>query len=169
MKNKFDMTKQQAKAIQRFRKTAPWGIYSGHLFMLNPDRTAVAFVRPLEFDGTPARNVNLDPYAALCDAYEIDLEKCEFRRLPDYAPLDIDAKDSNSRALENYLHPWTSKDAGRITPEGQTIGVGTWKAAADIFNAFGVKKIRAEYHAAFQYWEGQNRDICVICVTMGMR
>lgn len=168
MKQLLDINKKRAKAIARFRKgPAPWGVYDGHLFALNSDKTAVMFARPFmrEYVHT---YVNFDPHQNLEGAFVLDLEACEFTDA-DGEPVPVETKEHTSRALDSYLYPWNDKGPVHVRPESQIVMIETLKLAAQTFDDFGIKNVAVEYHGAFQWWSGQTRDTYVCIVTMGGR
>lgn len=168
MKTLLDLNKKRVKAIARFRKgTAPWGVYDGHLFALNPDRTAVMFVRP-RTGNFPHTFANFDPYVNLEGAFVLDLDTCGFTDA-EGEPVPVETKELTSRALDSYLYPWKASDTGRVQPESQIVMIGTLKLAAQTFEDFGVQNVAVEYHGAFQWWAGNTRDTEVAIVTMGGR
>ena len=168
MKTLLDLNKKRVKALQRFRKgTAPWGIYDGHLFALNPDKTAVMFARPRPH-GFPRTFVNFDPWTNLDGAFTLDLDTCEFTDA-EGEPVPVETKEHTSRALDAYLYPGKASDTGRVQPESQVVMVETLKLAAQTFEDFGVSSVAVEYHGAFQWWCGNTRDNEVCIVTMGGR
>lgn len=168
MKTLLDLNKKRVKAIARFRKgTAPWGVYDGHLFALNPDKTAVMFVRP-RTHGYPNTFTNFDPRENLEGAFVLDLDTCEFTNAAGEA-VTMDTLEHTSRTLDSYLYPWKASDHGRVHPEAQCVMIGTLKLAAQTFEDFGVDSVAVEYHGAFQWWAGHTRDTEVFIVTMGGR
>lgn len=168
MRTLLDLNKKRVKALARFRKgTAPWGIYDGHLFALNPDRTAVMFVRP-RTHAFPRTFASFPPYESLEGAFTLDLDTGELLDAEgDTVPLDT--KELTSRALDAYLYPWKASSTGRVQPESQVVVLETLKLAAQTFADFGVSSVAVEYHGAFQWWCGNTRDNEVCIVTMGGR
>lgn len=170
MKNIIDFSKTRLKALQRFRKgKGPWGVYHGHFFVMNPNRTAICFIRPREFDAFKGANVNFSPWAAPLDIgnYEANLETGEIIDTIKGEAVDIESKPLTSQSLDYYLHPW-NHDFGKGDP-WCAVACGTLKLAAQTFEAFGIKRITCENYPSFQYWSGQNNDMAVMIVTMGMR
>lgn len=169
MKNLLDLNKKRMKAIARFRKgTAPWGINDGHLFALNPDKTACMFVRNYTRDYSCHTYVNFDPSQNLEGAFVLDLDACKFTDA-NGEPVPVETKELTSRTLDSYLYPWHANGDASFRPESEIVMVETLKLASQTFSDFGINNVAVEYRGAFQWWWGQTRDTYVVVVTMGGR
>lgn len=171
MKNIMDVSKTQVKALQRFRKgKGRWGIYNGHLFIMNPEQSAIMYMRPLEFDVSRCwDNWEFSPWEPPLEPtnYDINLETGDIIDTIKGETVFIESKAITGNSLDFYLNPW--KHAIFIEKaDWSAIASGTLKLAAQTFEAFGIKRITCDNYPGFQYWSGQNHDMAVMIVTMGM-
>lgn len=171
MKNIIDFSKTRLKALQRFRKgKGRWGIYQGHFFVLNPDQTAICFIRPREFDASKGASVNFSPWAAPLHIgnYDINLETGEIVDTIKGEIVEIGSKPITSPFMDPYLYPWKHKESAAYVAAPR-VGVGTAKLAMQTFEAFGIEALTMDFHSTFQFWEGYSRDTVLYIVTMGVR
>lgn len=171
MKNIMDVSKTQVKALQRFRKgKGRWGIYNGHLFIMNPEQTAIMYMRPLEFDASRCwDNWAFSPWIPPLDPtnYDINIETGDIIDTIKGEPVCIESKAITGDSLDVYLNPW-KHDFGKGDAWCAVAG-GTLKLAAQTFEAFGIKRITCDNYPSFQYWSGQNHNMALVIVTMGVR
>lgn len=168
MKNVFDLTKTQVAAIGRFAGKNPIvGFEKGNLYVINTDRTAIAFLAPITgaMDGGRARV--LIPYEAdvFKNPWAVDADTLTLETGGEtYAGQPGSGADATA-----YLMPWSKDGREGRTPENSLFSCDTVKRAMGMFDALGITAFSIDYYGTFQQLYGCNKSLNCLVATMIMR